>query len=441
MRRMIWTLFKVTLFNLILVSSMAVGSVYAETELKMWVAGEPGTTVVYDTLAKVYMQKNPDVKIVVTKVGSDLFNPTLVPALSAGQGPDIFMYGTGPGQPAALIKSGLVKDLTPYYHKYDWGKVIPESIENVLSSNGKLWAVGNEVETTAMFYNKKVFQELNLSVPRTWSEFENVVKALQAGGYKTPIGLGGADKWPISHWQSMMFGRYANPTGIEDVLFRDGKWVGAAFVEASQRLQTMAKEEYFGPNPVANGYAETMDAFWSGKVPMTFTGPWIIEGATKTLGEKISDFGVFQIPPFAAGQKIYPTEDIGSGFYISDHTQHPDIAADVLNHFFFHKESRLTLLNNGTIPVGPLEEILPESQLPKLTSEIRSLIEADRSNGTIHAFLDTVSPKNITNASYDGLQALLLNVMSPQEFVESLQVEWEIAKKKNAILLPGGVAK
>ncbi|MEM8587175.1 MAG: extracellular solute-binding protein [Pseudomonadota bacterium] len=415
-------------------------SALAQTEIEVWVGGEPGTTNIYDDLADAYMAANADVQITVTKVGSDLFNPVLVPSLSGGEGPDVFMYGTGPGQPAAIINGGLVADLTPYYRQYGWDAVIPESIENTTSSDGRLWAVGNQVENTAMFYNRAIFDELGLQVPETWADFEAAVDTLIEAGYTTPIGLGGADRWPISHWQSMLFGRFASPAGVEEVMFGDGAWTEEPYRAAMALLQEMAEEGYFGPNPVANGYAETMDSFWAGDIPMTFTGPWIVPPAIDALGDGIADFGSFQLPPMADGQAIHPTEDIGSGWYINANTEHLDVSADVLDFFFFDDGSRLMLLNDGTIPIGPLTDLLPESSLPPIVAELRAQIDSYRPNGTIHAFLDTVTPASMTNVTYDGLQALLLGVMTPEQFVEAIQAEWEVAKADGAILMPGGVA-
>ena len=199
--------------------------VAAQTEIELWLGGEPGTVNVFTELADAYMAEHPDVTINTTFVGSDLFNPTLVPALSAGEGPDVFQFGTGPGQPAAVIVSGLVLDLTSYYFDLGWDKVIPETVVSTTSSDGKLWAVGDAVETTVMFYNKDIFAELGLEIPTDWAAFEAVVAALKEAGFDTPIGLGGADKWPISHWQSMLFGRFA-------VSLQDGRLQATAWGEA-----------------------------------------------------------------------------------------------------------------------------------------------------------------------------------------------------------------
>jgi raffinose/stachyose/melibiose transport system substrate-binding protein len=279
----------VALAPAIFMSVAWVSGVVAQTEIPVWVVGEPGESVVYEDLAATYNAAHPETSFVVTKNTSDIFNPALVPALSAGEGPELFMFGTGPGQPAAVIDAGLVADLVPYYRKYGWDRIIPPSVVDVTSSDGKLWAVGNEVETTAMFYNKAIFEELALAIPQTWAEFEAVIAALKAGGYETPIGLGGADQFSISHWQSMMFGRYATPAGLQAVMFGDGSWNAPEFVAAATQLQEMAKAGYFGPNPVASGYAETMEKFWAGDITMTFSGSWLVPTGVTTAGVRSAD--------------------------------------------------------------------------------------------------------------------------------------------------------
>ncbi len=416
-------------------------SAHAQSEVVVWVAGEPGQTTVYDDLAEAYSAQNPDVTVTVVKNSSDLFNPALVPALSAGEGPDLFSFGTGPGQPAALIAGGLVADLTDAYFEYDWSATIPEGIVVQTSSDGKLWAFGNEVETTGMFYNTAIFAEVGIEVPTTWPEMEAAVAALQAAGYDTPIGLGAADKWPISHWQSMMFGRYAGPEGIEEVLFGHGEWTDPAFVAASAKLQEMGKAGWFGPTPVAIGYGELMDRFWAGEVPMTFTGPWVVGGGIEAAGDRIGDFSVFAVPPFEDGQKIHPTNSIGSGWYIRESSEQKAEAIDFMTYMFQSTEGRVTLLNAGTIPVGPLDEALGQAELPALAVDIWKTSDDHAANGSVPAFLDTITPGSLTTVSYDGLQGLLLDVMTPEEFTAEMQSAWSAAKAAGEIMLPGGIAE
>ncbi|RWQ78408.1 MAG: extracellular solute-binding protein [Mesorhizobium sp.] len=414
-------------------------SASARDKVEVWVVGEPGTEVVYDRLAARFNERHPQMELVLTKNTSDIFNPALVPALSSDEGPDLFMYGTGPGYPAAIISAGLVEDLTPYYRKYGWDSVIPEAIVDVTSANGKLWAVGNEVESTAMFYNRAIFDRFDLRAPTSWAELEQAVAKLKENGFETPIGLGAADKWPTWLWQSTLFGRYAKPAGVREVLFADGSWNGDAFQAAASRFQQMGQQGFFGATPVATGNAEIMEAFWAGRIPMTFSGTFALRSAEKSAGERLSDFGVFELPPMREGEVVYPAEGIGSGWYIRASSRHKDVAAEFLNFMFFSTEGRVELLNSGTLPVGPLQNDLPKTSMPQLAADLVKLVDRDRHNGTIYAYLDGVTPSNMITIAYDGGQALLLGEMSATEFVDQLEDAWREAKAKGEILKVGGI--
>ncbi|MDQ3542213.1 MAG: extracellular solute-binding protein [Chloroflexota bacterium] len=405
--------------------------------IDVWLGGEPGTVNSYTEIFDQFMAENPNVTVNATFVGSDLFNPTLLPALNAGAGPSVWMGGTGPGQPAAIIEAGHPLDITSYYCDYGWP--IPDEIVSLTSSDGKLWSIGDSVETTITFYNRRIFDEVGVSVPETFEEFMAVCASLQEAGYEMPIGLGAADRYPISHWQTMFWGRYAGPEGLDEVMFGDGRWDEEHFVEATRRLAEINEAGYFGSEPLAIFQDDLIAQFWRGEVPMVYTGPWVIGQAVRDLGEAIEDFSVFQFPPLTDDQQIYPTEGIGQGWYINSQYEHPDAAADLLDFMLFREESREIMLESGdNVPVGPVE--LEAVELPTLTEEVLQSKEEYRENGLIHAFLDTVTPANMTDVTYDGLQALIAGQMTPEEFNAAVQAAWEEAKAEDLQLKQGGVS-
>ena len=96
------------------------------------------------------------------------------------------------------------------------------------------------------------------------------------------------------------------------------------------------------------------------------------------------------------------------------------------------------MLESGdNVPVGELN--LDGVELPVIVQEVFALTNEYRENGTIHAFLDTVTPASMTDVTYDGLQALLAGQMSPEDFTATVQAAWEAAKAENEHLQPGGV--
>ena len=408
--------------------------------LTIWLNGEPGTVNAVTEILDAYMQENPNVTVETTFVGSSLFNPTIVPALNAGEGPDVWMGGSGPGQPQAIVEAGHALDLTPYYcdPEFGWNEIIPEEIVNYTSSDGKLWALGDSVETTLMFYNNAIFAENGIEIPQTWADLMGACETLQGAGFAMPIGLGGADKYPISWWQSLLWGRYAGPEGVDEVMFGDGSWNTEPFIQATAKLKELNDAGCFGPNPLAEIQDDVEARYWRGEIPMVFVGPWIIGPGIDAVGEGIVDFGVFQVPPPIDGDPIYPTEDIGTGWYINADYEYPDVAADLLDFMLFREESRTLMLETGdNVPVGELN--LENVDLPQIVQDVFALTNEHRDNGTIHAFLDTVTPASMTDVSYDGLQAVLAGQMTPEQFTESVQQAWEAAKAEGEILLPGGV--
>ena len=55
-----------------------------------------------------------------------------------------------------------------------------------------------------------------------------------------------------------------------------------------------------------------------------------------------------------------------------------------------------------------------------LVEEVFALTNEHRDNGTIHAFLDTVTPASMTDVTYDGLQ-LLAGQMTPEDFTAAVE--------------------
>ena len=78
--------------------------------LTIWLEGEPGTVTAFTEIVDEYMQEHPNVKVELTFFGSDLFNPTLVPALNAGEGPDV----SGPSVPVPVSRRRSSRPGTPW---------------------------------------------------------------------------------------------------------------------------------------------------------------------------------------------------------------------------------------------------------------------------------------------------------------------------------------
>ena len=84
-------------------------------------------------------------------------------ALASGSGPDVFYFELGAGHVQSVIDAGLIVNLDEYAKEYGWfEKLQPFSLAEA-THQGILWAIPNETEFIAMFYNKKIFKELGVT--------------------------------------------------------------------------------------------------------------------------------------------------------------------------------------------------------------------------------------------------------------------------------------
>ena len=110
--------------------------------------------------------------------GTDYF-AQLQTAIASGDMPEIMMGN--PGLYTDLIEGGYVMDLTG--NAVIEGLGLTQADMGDVSYQGKWYAFPVDFKTWGVYYNKDIFDELNLKVPTTQTELLEVCKALKAGGY------------------------------------------------------------------------------------------------------------------------------------------------------------------------------------------------------------------------------------------------------------------
>src|SRR5204863_9502332 len=75
-----------------------------------------------------------------------------------------------------------------------WTKIIPDGLKSAFQLQGKtlIYSAGSSV--IGAIYNKKVFDEVGVQPPATWSELLDVCAKIKSAG-KIPIALGAGTDW------------------------------------------------------------------------------------------------------------------------------------------------------------------------------------------------------------------------------------------------------
>ncbi|GHF26550.1 ABC transporter substrate-binding protein [Pseudolysinimonas yzui] len=403
-----------------------------ERVLNIWYGFEPGQVDAITGLIEQWDEENTDIRVEVTAMGPDINPPALLPALTSGDGPDLWAGDLSASW--SYINAGLVLDLTSQYCDNGWGDTLPEDLAALVSSDGKLWAVPNSIESTGVFYRESIFEELGLAIPTTWDEFTGLMDDLMDAGYNTPLGAAGQDAWPVTQILSAAWGGAAGPDGIAETLYGDGSWTDQPFREATEAFVALQEAGYFGPDPLSYTYQATMAEFYTGVVPMTYTGGFVIPGAQEDAGESFDDIGVFALPS-PNGAPTYANASPGEGWYVNANSDVADDAASLIDYLFFDEENRTVILEGGLVPVG--EVALDEVELPSVLEKLLAEMAKYRDNGTVPAFIEAVTPGSIFENMMDGSQGVLAGSVNAEQLLATIQQTWETEKENGNTLKAG----
>jgi raffinose/stachyose/melibiose transport system substrate-binding protein len=156
-------------------------------------------------------------------------------------------------------------------------------------------------------YNKSIFKELGLAIPKTVDEFHAILDKIKAGGKYVPIDLGTADAWESATmgFQNIGPNYWKGEDGRKGLIDGTQKFTDKAYVDTWAELASWAP--YMGDGYQAQKYPDSQNLFTLGKAAIYPAGSWDI-----TTFEKQSDFQFGAFPP--------PVLKAGDTCYISDHT-------------------------------------------------------------------------------------------------------------------------
>lgn len=164
---------------------------WAETTLTFLVDNSPDTVAAAEALAKAFGEKNPDITIEVEpRPGGGEGDNIVKTRLSTGEMTDIFLYNSG-SLFQALNPAKTMVDLTDLPAQAN----ILDSFKSVVSADGKIYGVPiNTAMGGGILYNRKIYQELGLAVPKTWADFMANNEKIKAAG-KVAVAQSYRDTW------------------------------------------------------------------------------------------------------------------------------------------------------------------------------------------------------------------------------------------------------
>ena len=257
------------------------------------------TDKVFIEALKQFQTDNPDITLQDLSVSDEGAHDTkFKTSIAAGTPIEVFDFL---GYPANLdyVKNGVVTDITkvleddkawsgPYNKQsmFDPVKYDNFGIKGIYGVPVTPYGVG-------MYYNKKIFDDLGLSVPVTWEEVIAAAPKLIEKGI-TPVPIGEKDTYRAGHFLTALAMKKYGPQLKDDLISGKEKWNGDSMLGLIQYIQDLYDKGIFGKDNLSyNGDGES-SMLEKGKAAMMFQGTWTI--STINAFSNVADITVKGFP-------------------------------------------------------------------------------------------------------------------------------------------------
>ena len=405
---------------LLLISSVFILS-FASNAETLRILAEAGDEATITEAKAQFEAANPGVTIEANFLGWDDFMATIKLKMADNNPPDLAHGNQGFTVDGTLIQSGLVISLEKYADQYGWKKSFANGAlsEFMWSDDGSTWGSGSlygispVAEDVIVYYNKDKLKSLGLSIPTSFSEFENALKVSKDAG-ELPIVLGGADGWPIIHVWGLVEGAFVSPKQTRSWIFdaKNVQFDTQNRIKAAGKLADMASAGYFGSDSLGIGYDDANAMFINGEGVFNLTGTWMTADFNSGMGDNV---GAFAMPTWNSG--VAGGGSFALPWHISSKSSNPDLAAKFLNHLM-SIEFVDDLMGVGRVP----------AQAPTIdpTSNLQAEVIA-ASNSLVGANAKTFYTDWATPGMYDTvtqeLQKVIGGVASAEEFIDAMTAE------------------
>lgn len=311
--------------------------------------------------------------------------------LATGDMNDVFFYNSG-SLMQTLNPSQNFLDLTnePFMDN------VIDSFKTTVSYEGKVYGVPvGSTYSGGWFYNKKVYADLGLSVPKTWADLMANNEKIKAAGIVPVIGTY-KDNWTA---QLIVVADYYNlqleaPAFAEDYTANKAKFATTpAALRGFEKLQEVYDKGYMNSDFLATTYDTGIAMLAEGKgahYPMlTFAVP-VFE---QNFPDQLDDIGFFAQPGDDA-DKNGLTAWMPGGAFIYKNSEHTDQAKLFLE--FMTTPEGLAAWGSQSKPTGPwgIKDAALPDDVPQVVKDMLPYFESN-TTATALEFLSPVKGPNL----------------------------------------------
>lgn len=385
-------------------------------ELTWAINAQSGTEIdLVQSVVDAFVAENPGYKVTVLAYDPETYDQKLLTDISAGTMPDLFVSADVFTKP--FFDSGLTADLIPLAEStgFDLG-TFDEKFLALGEYEGKLGFLPRAADVVVLYYNKRMFDEAGVAYPTdewTWTDLLAAAEQLTIvteDGATTQYGLdAGYEWWAI--WVPLVVaegGQILSEDQSEAVFnSEEGQRAWGYLFEG-------LTNGWFMPPSVQDELGTS--GFAAGLAAMTMT----VRAVVPTFRSQLEDDWDVALVP--SGSVTRSTGMGAMGYAISSQTKDPDAAWKLMEYAYsdgmtFFMESYLVVPPITTFYDDPAWRDLPG---PPYNNEIFVTATED---AMLPPPLPFYSTGAFRKAMEDGIDAVLLGQMSPEDAVNNMAME------------------
>lgn len=257
-----------------------------------------------DKIIPAFNKEHPEIKVVFSPTPPADYNASLNAKLSGGTAGDLITCRPFDNS-LDLYKKGNLAAIDDLEGMNNFSDVAKSAWQ---TDDGKTtFCLPMASVIHGFIYNKEIFKELGLSVPKTQKEFTAALDTIKQESKYTPLVMGTADQWEAATmgFQNIGPNYWMGEKGRKGLIDGTEKMTDAQYVDTFKALAGWTP--YLGRGFKAQKYPDSQNLFTLGRGVIYPAGSWDI---TTFNNQADFEFGAFP-PPVAEGQEEC---------YISDHT-------------------------------------------------------------------------------------------------------------------------
>lgn len=358
----------------------------------------------FDEAAASFMEKNPNIKVVVSSADNANYKQEINVKLASNDQPDIYFAWSGV-YAENFAQGGRALDLTGYINENkEWSDQIIQNQFGPFTFDGKIYGIPIIMDGKAFYYNKDIFDELQLSVPETWEEFMEVLETLKNSKY-IPISLGNQEDWATGHYMTTLNQRMVAADVLQKDYALEGDFSDANYIEALKRLQALTP--YFTPDFNSTSYDTGISDFINGKAAIYYEQ----FNQVQYISPAEFEWSWFDFPDIqeGAGDQNALT-GAPQGLMVSADTKYPDAAVSFL--MYLTSQEMAAKMVKDTQMISCVDGAITTETANEKLVEIADTIKKASS---INLWLDNAMDSEVAAAYMAGIQAMAGGSRTPEQ--------------------------